>query len=48
MTRILPPSFPATLDFIFTDHSYAYVFGHTWTISNTKINQFVYGENRRW
>jgi len=35
------------LTFIFTDHSYAYVFGHTWTISNTKINQFVYGENRQ-
>jgi hypothetical protein len=30
-----------------TDHSYAYVFGHTWTISNTKVNQFVYGETRQ-
>ncbi len=29
------------------DHSYAYVFGHTWTISNTKINQFIYGETRQ-
>ncbi|MGA8150525.1 MAG: carboxypeptidase-like regulatory domain-containing protein [Terriglobales bacterium] len=29
------------------DHSYAYVFGHTWTISNTKVNQFVYGETRQ-
>jgi hypothetical protein len=35
------------LTFIDTDHSYAYVFGHTWTISNTKVNQFVYGENRQ-
>jgi len=32
---------------VFTDHSYAYVFGHTWTISNTKVNQFVYGETRQ-
>lgn len=28
------------------DHSYAYVVGHTWTISNNMINQFVYGETR--
>jgi hypothetical protein len=35
------------LTFIDTDHSYAYVFGHTWTISNTKVNQFIYGENRQ-
>jgi hypothetical protein len=28
------------------DHSYAYVFGHTWAISNTKVNQFFYGETR--
>jgi hypothetical protein len=34
------------LTFIDTDHSYAYVFGHTWTISSTKVNQFVYGETR--
>ena len=32
---------------VFTDHSYAYVFGHTWTISATKVNQFVYGETRQ-
>jgi hypothetical protein len=31
----------------FTDHSYAYVFGHTWTISNTMINQFNYGQTRQ-
>lgn len=28
------------------DHSWAYVLGHTWTISDNKINQFVYGETR--
>ncbi len=28
------------------DHSWAYVIGHTWTISNTKVNQFEYGETR--
>ena len=32
---------------IFTDHTYSWVFGHTWTISNTKVNQFVYGETRQ-
>jgi hypothetical protein len=26
------------------DHSYSYVIGHVWTISNTKINQASYGE----
>ncbi len=35
------------LTFIDTDHSYAYVIGHTWTISNTKVNQFVYGQTRQ-
>jgi len=48
MTRILPPSFRRPpFDLIFTDHSYAYVFVIPGTISNTKINQFVYGENRQ-
>jgi len=28
------------------DTSYAYVAGHTWTISNNKVNQFYYGETR--
>ena len=28
----------------FTDHSYSWVVGHIWTISNTKINQASYGE----
>lgn len=35
------------LTFIDTNHDYAYVVGHTWTISNNKINQFVYGETRQ-
>ena len=35
------------LTFIDTDHSYAYVLGHTWTISSTKVNQFTYGETRQ-
>jgi Carboxypeptidase regulatory-like domain len=35
------------LTFYSTDHSYAYVFGHSWTISKTKVNQFIYGENRQ-
>jgi hypothetical protein len=29
------------------DTSYAYVVGHTWTISPTKVNQFIYGETRQ-
>ena len=28
------------------DHSWAFVIGHTWTISNTKVNQFNFGETR--
>lgn len=28
------------------DHSWAFVLGHTWTISNTKVNQFNFGETR--
>jgi len=28
------------------DHSWAFVVGHTWTISNNKVNQFNYGETR--
>jgi Carboxypeptidase regulatory-like domain len=35
------------LTFIDTNHSYAYVLGHTWTISNTKVNDFRYGETRQ-
>jgi hypothetical protein len=32
---------------VLDDHSYAYVIGHTWTIGNDKVNQFVYGETRQ-
>lgn len=39
------PGDPLTHSIINT--SYAYVVGHTWTISNTKVNQFVYGETRQ-
>jgi len=35
------------LTFIDTDHSFAYVIGHTWTISNTKVNEFSYGQTRQ-
>ena len=28
------------------DHSWSFVVGHTWTISNTKVNQFNFGETR--
>ena len=34
------------LTYAVLDHSYSYVFGHTWTISNNKVNQFTYGETR--
>jgi hypothetical protein len=30
-----------------TDKSWAYVFGHTWTIDTTKVNQFIYGQTRQ-
>jgi hypothetical protein len=33
-----PPTYP------FFDHSYAWVVGHTWTISSNKLNQAEYGE----
>ncbi|HET9409402.1 MAG TPA: carboxypeptidase-like regulatory domain-containing protein [Candidatus Sulfotelmatobacter sp.] len=38
------PGDPITHEII--DHSWAFVLGHTWTISNTKVNQFYYGETR--
>jgi len=38
------PGDPITHQII--DHSWAFVIGHTWTISNTKVNQFNYGETR--
>jgi hypothetical protein len=37
------PGDPATAPFI--DRSYAYVVGHTWTISSTKVNNFFYGDS---
>ena len=38
------PGDPVTHEIV--DDSFAYVIGHTWTISNTKVNQFNYGETR--
>jgi carboxypeptidase family protein len=38
------PGDPITHEIV--DHSWAFVIGHTWTISNTKVNQFYYGETR--
>jgi hypothetical protein len=47
-------NFPAPIYFpgdplthLITDKSWAYVIGHTWTISNTMVNQFLYGETRQ-
>jgi Carboxypeptidase regulatory-like domain len=46
--RIPSIQFPGDpITFVDTNHSYAYVFGHTWTISNTKVNDFRYGETRQ-
>ena len=39
------PSDPLTRVAISND--YAYVIGHTWTINNSMVNQFVYGETRQ-
>jgi hypothetical protein len=36
------PGDPTTAPYI--DRSYAYVVGHTWAISSTKVNQFFYGD----
>ena len=41
---ILFPGDPVSHEIV--DRSYAYVIGHTWTISNDKINQFEYGETQ--
>ncbi|HVO80276.1 MAG TPA: carboxypeptidase regulatory-like domain-containing protein [Terriglobales bacterium] len=42
-----PIQFPGDpLSHTIVDTSYSYVIGHTWTISNNKINQFVFGETR--
>ena len=41
----LPTQFPGDpLTYPFYDNSYAWVVGHVWTISNSKINQVSYGE----
>lgn len=37
------PTDPSTHPY--TDHSYAYVVSHTWTIGNNKVNQVYYGDN---
>ena len=42
---ILFPGDPLT--HLITNKSWAYVFGHTWTIDNTKVNQFIYGQTRQ-
>ncbi len=39
------PGDPAPSNTI-VDHSWAYVIGHTWTVSNNKVNQFNIGETR--
>jgi Carboxypeptidase regulatory-like domain len=39
------PGDPLTRAAIYED--YAYVIGHTWTITNNMVNQFVYGETRQ-
>jgi hypothetical protein len=38
------PGDPVTNEIV--DHSWSFVIGHTWTISNTKVNQFNFGETR--
>jgi hypothetical protein len=35
------------LTFVDINHSWAYVFGHTWAISKTKVNQFIYGQTKQ-
>ncbi|MBZ5689446.1 MAG: TonB-dependent receptor [Acidobacteriia bacterium] len=35
------------LTHLITDKSWDYVFGHTWTIGTTKVNQFIYGQKRQ-
>lgn len=44
---LAPIEFPGDpVTHLITDASYAYVVGHTWVISPTKTNQFIYGETR--
>jgi hypothetical protein len=43
-----PSEFPGDpLTRVAQNHNYAYVVGHTWTINNTMVNQFVYGLTRQ-
>ncbi|HWX92749.1 MAG TPA: carboxypeptidase-like regulatory domain-containing protein [Terriglobales bacterium] len=43
-----PSEFPGDpLTRVAQNHNYAYVVGHTWTISNTMVNQFEYGLTRQ-
>jgi hypothetical protein len=43
-----PIEFPGDpLTHSITDHSWAYVIGHTWTINNNMVNQFLFGETRQ-
>lgn len=43
-----PAEFPGDpLTHALVSNDYAYVIGHTWTINNSMVNQFVYGETRQ-
>jgi Carboxypeptidase regulatory-like domain len=43
-----PSEFPGDpLTRVAQNHNYAYVVAHTWTISNTMVNQFAYGITRQ-
>ena len=43
-----PSEFPGDpLTRVLQNRDYAYVVGHTWTINNEMVNQFVYGLNRQ-
>ena len=45
---LAPAEFPGDpLTRVATSNDYAYVIGHTWTINNNMVNQFVYGETRQ-
>jgi hypothetical protein len=46
--RVPSIAFPGDpLTFVDNNHSWAAVVGHTWTISNTKVNQFIVGETKQ-
>ena len=44
---INPPAFPDTLQPEDWDHNTGVAFGHSWTISSNKINNFRYGLTRQ-